>query len=413
MELFSDNFISYTDDFNVKLEKSSDHEISVASPSTRTCESTPNLYPSAFSPMLQNLLNSQDLLTLADNLEAKQTIKKRQPFTIIKTKRNQPVEHVEVKIESEEKILTKSKLIMKREKAKLRAKCKLESPVFAAKIEAKVCREESVCDEPVEGKTKKKMVQMIRNRISAQNSRDRKKAYLTQLEDAKTKLYTDTCRINQEKAALANEVMKMKQANKRLAAENQELKLKNSLGCINCQHRNDNYSLEHQSLDEMVQNVISNTEPETANLLMKNESLFKNAFSFSLLLSSQILKKQAEQTQASNDESETTEDAFEGQNNLYKSVFEAFQKSDEYADDSDNLTTQPSKFNTIYNHLKEAFQSNRGFDMLVEDDDNDLHKLTKQEDQGAQFSQFFNSEKLNKGGMIHKNLLAAMGLDDF
>jgi len=32
---------------------------------------------------------------------------------------------------------------------------------------------------------------------------------------------------------------------------------------------------------------------------------------------------------------------------------------------------------------------------------------------GAQFSQFFNSEKLNKGGMIHKNLLAAMGLDDF
>jgi len=412
MELFSDNFISYTDDFNVKLEKSSDHEISVASPSTRTCESTPNLYPSAFSPILQSLLNSQDLLTLSDNLEVKQTIKKRQPFTIIKTKRNQSIEHLEVKIESEEKILTKSKLIMKREKAKLRAKCKLESPIFA-KIECKSSPEETVCDEPVEGKTKKKMVQMIRNRISAQNSRDRKKAYLVQLEEAKTKLYTDTMKVNQEKSMLTNEILKMKQANKRLAAENQELKLKNALGCVNCHQRNNNYSLEHQSLDEMIQNVISNTEPETANLLMKNESVFKNAFSFSLFLSSQILKKQIDQTQASNDESETTEDAFEGQNNLYKSVFEAFQKSEEYTDDNDNLTTQPSKFNTIYNHLKETFQSNRGFDMLIEDDDNDLHKLTKQEDQSAQFSQFFNSEKLNKGGMIHKNLLAAMGLDDF
>ena len=81
MELFSDNFISY-DDFNVKLEKSSDHEIDVTSPSIRTCESTPNLYPSAFSPMLQNLLNSQDLLTLSDNLQVKTAIKKRQPFTI-------------------------------------------------------------------------------------------------------------------------------------------------------------------------------------------------------------------------------------------------------------------------------------------------------------------------------------------
>ncbi len=28
------------------------------------------------------------------------------------------------------------------------------------------------------------------------------------------------------------------------------------------------------------------------------------------------------------DESETTEDAFEGQNNLYKSMFEAFQKTE-------------------------------------------------------------------------------------
>jgi len=219
---------------------------------------------------------------------------------LVKTKRNQPVEHLEVKIESEEKILTKSKLIMKREKAKLRAKSKLESPIFT-KIESNISTvEEPVSEEPVEGKTKKKMVQMIRNRISAQNSRDRKKAYLTQLEEAKTKLFTETLRINNEKAVIANEMMKIKQANKKLAAENQELKLKNALGCVNCQQRSGDFSLEHQSLDEMVHNVISNTEPETASLLMKNESLFKNAFSFSLFLSSSILKKQIDQTQASN-----------------------------------------------------------------------------------------------------------------
>ena len=61
-------------------------------------------------------------------------------------------------------------------------------------------------------KSKKKMVQMIRNRISAQNSRDRKKAYMKKLE------------ANQKKTAAENfqyqkEIIQLKQMNEALKLE--------------------------------------------------------------------------------------------------------------------------------------------------------------------------------------------------
>ncbi len=61
------------------------------------------------------------------------------------------------------KIMEKTKRIVKREKAKQRAM--------------------AVDDEKIDDKHLKKMTQMIRNRISAQNSRDRKKMYVNDLEN--------------------------------------------------------------------------------------------------------------------------------------------------------------------------------------------------------------------------------------
>lgn len=84
MDLFSDNFISYNDDFNVKLEKSSDHDISLDSPSLQTCESTPNLYPLSLSSNLQNLLNSHDSLYLTRHAKSQIVPKKHKPFMISK-----------------------------------------------------------------------------------------------------------------------------------------------------------------------------------------------------------------------------------------------------------------------------------------------------------------------------------------
>jgi len=78
MEMFSDDFISYDNELNVKLEKSSDHDISLDSPSLKTCESTPNMLPMNFSPRLQSLLART--VSYGGFVQ-----KKHLPFTISKT----------------------------------------------------------------------------------------------------------------------------------------------------------------------------------------------------------------------------------------------------------------------------------------------------------------------------------------
>jgi len=122
MELFSDDFISYDNELHVKLEKSSDHEISLESSSLKTCESTPNFLPVNFFPNLQNLL-----IPSAPFVELVQ--KKKKPFTIIKPNQTEELDYLQVKVEPEDKILSKSKLIMKREKAKQRAMTRFNKPI--------------------------------------------------------------------------------------------------------------------------------------------------------------------------------------------------------------------------------------------------------------------------------------------
>ena len=117
-----------------------------------------------------------------------------------------------------------SRIIVKEEAG---AEVKLEEGVIRVK-----------CEE-TEEKSQKKMIQMIRNRISAQNSRDRRKAQMRALEEGRDVLTVENQRLWSEKATLLKEVMKLEQSNNKLIAEREKLlkrkKKKNcSLECLTC-----------------------------------------------------------------------------------------------------------------------------------------------------------------------------------
>lgn len=75
----------------------------------------------------------------------------------------------------------------------------------------------------IDEKTGKKLLQMIRNRISAQNSRDRRKAYLQTLEHAKEILLQENKNLYDEKNDIFEEVKRLQETNKRLLKEREVL----------------------------------------------------------------------------------------------------------------------------------------------------------------------------------------------
>eukprot|EP01017_Pseudomicrothorax_dubius_P016579 TRINITY_DN187_c0_g1_i1.p1 TRINITY_DN187_c0_g1~~TRINITY_DN187_c0_g1_i1.p1 ORF type:complete len:448 (-),score=116.01 TRINITY_DN187_c0_g1_i1:110-1453(-) len=101
-----------------------------------------------------------------------------------------------------DKMMSKSKRIIKREKAKTRKLTKEANPEIREAITAEMAEYEHL-----DKKAKKKMVQVIRNRISAQNSRDRKKLYVGNLEkvnvDLKNERNALLARIAELEAAVA------------------------------------------------------------------------------------------------------------------------------------------------------------------------------------------------------------------
>ena len=77
--------------------------------------------------------------------------------------------------------------------------------------------------------TNKKLKQMIRNRISAQNSRDRKKSYVTDLQNNNQYLIM-------QNTQLLNEIKALKEVNKLLNNEKEELKKALDKGNSFCSH---------------------------------------------------------------------------------------------------------------------------------------------------------------------------------
>ena len=119
-----------------------------------------------------------------------------------------------------DKIADKSRRIIKREKAKQRNSIKAANNSAPAMIIPEISQKytpEVLNQEGLDDKSKKKMVQMIRNRISAQNSRDRKKAYMKKLENQQKKLATDNLQYQKE-------IRQLKQANEALKLECEQLR---------------------------------------------------------------------------------------------------------------------------------------------------------------------------------------------
>lgn len=148
-------------------------------------------------------------------------------LSLVKTKKEESrlcsPESFEVKIESDDKLVSRTKRILKREKAKQRIKTKQEGNI-SMPFPINTTASDVVNDPDLDDKTKKKMIQMIRNRISAQSSRDRKKVYMVQLEDAKSLLVDENSRLNLEKEVLLKEFRKLEETQRKLKSENEGLK---------------------------------------------------------------------------------------------------------------------------------------------------------------------------------------------
>lgn len=125
-------------------------------------------------------------------------------------------------VNQHQKLLEKSKRIMKRENAKKRTKAKVMMDTSKNLLLKKEENSENM--EDFEGdfgdlseKDKKKLQQKIRNRVSAQQSRDRKKVYIGNLEQQNADLLS-------ENTFLKQEVHYLKQENEHLKHENSYLR---------------------------------------------------------------------------------------------------------------------------------------------------------------------------------------------
>ncbi|EAR85491.2 BZIP transcription factor family protein (macronuclear) [Tetrahymena thermophila SB210] len=87
------------------------------------------------------------------------------------------------------------------------------------------------CQGSMDQKQQKKVMQMIRNRISAQNSRDRKKAYISKLEQDKEDFLLESIELRQQLNESQKEVANEKNKNELLQKEIQELKRKLQSQC--------------------------------------------------------------------------------------------------------------------------------------------------------------------------------------
>lgn len=223
MDPITDYFISYDEDINVKQEKLSDPEVSLTSAFSLPSDST-SFYPSFINPTLRNMLENTDLtikesFTIIDDIAP---MKFRKPFKIIRPKREPSADSIEVKIEPEKKVITNSRREYRREVAKKKSLKKKEAKSFLSTYGTNLTPE-GLSNLNIDEKTGKKLLQMIRNRISAQNSRDRRKAYLQSLEHAKDVLLKENENLGEEKNDLYQELKRLQEANMKLLKEREGL----------------------------------------------------------------------------------------------------------------------------------------------------------------------------------------------
>jgi len=293
MDLISDNFISYDDSFIVKQEKLSDPDISIPSPVSAASEST-GVCPITIPATLEKFLNSTDSLAFyaSENTDNVRPNKYR-PFTIIRAKKQEPAESIPIKFEDQEKILSRSKRILKRAKAKQRSQLKQE---FVPALSPATSRytAEPYNEGTGEDKTKKKMVQMIRNRISAQNSRDRKKNYVVQLEYSKNRLSDENEKLINDKNKLMKEIKKLEESQATMLKENQMLRNNKISQCSLCK----GVTKGQQEKSILSTEAFAKNIEDLASLILskaqscQNKNLFNDIFSFATFVSFLFLSNQ-------------------------------------------------------------------------------------------------------------------------
>jgi len=222
MNPFSEDYFSY-DEVPLSMDKTTDAEFSLTSPNS---DST-GLYVNPLSPSYPNYFQPNDQY----GSETFVYERDYDPQTYQSSQRGGGHIVGQFGSQEDEKLLTKSKRIMKRNAAKERKKAKEETTFSLEGIDKKFIPE-GFDDPNLDEKTRKKMIQMIRNRISAQNSRDRKKFQMQKLEDINTGIMEENTNLLREKAALLNEIAKMQENERKLYKEIENLR--QSTVCSSC-----------------------------------------------------------------------------------------------------------------------------------------------------------------------------------
>jgi hypothetical protein len=282
----SENFISYNPELFFKNERIQDQEFSLDNSESEDTDST--LYPQTgyfIHPNLMSYLQDSRFQIPTNNYE--KIFNPNQPFNIIKVKKEEYDESIDVKVEECEGISSKSKRILKREKAKQRTKCKQDTTSFLSQVNSKYIPE-GFDDPSIDDKTKKKMIQMIRNRISAQNSRDRKKAYMLELEILKQRLHDENRKVYHEKEDLYNQIRTLQDYNNRLIKENLDLKKKHVDPCLHCgkslQVTSPSVDFTADSTDDFSLENVSLSSPSNISRSHPNKNFMAYAFAFATIL---------------------------------------------------------------------------------------------------------------------------------
>lgn len=187
-------------------------------------------------------------------------------------------------------IAAKTKIVQKRDKAKQKMKANKELSrlmTTAAKKYIPPALEDPNLDE----KTKRKLVQVLKNRVASQKTRDRRKMYISELEEVKSRLEEENSILNLKNTYLEERLRAMEEAEIMLKAENEELKRKQ----IAEVHIDDPYQFLHlESKQGFAEQNGENKMPintddnEELPMLSRGSSQNKSSFTFLFIMTTII-----------------------------------------------------------------------------------------------------------------------------
>lgn len=181
-----------------------------------------------------------------------------------------------MKDEFDGRVHDKSKRIAKQDKPREKIKFKQDPESIMKRVDSRYIPDGF--DNPdLDDHTKKKMIQMIRNRVSAQSSRDKKKMYVTQLEEARDELEQENFTLLKEKSMLSNRIRDLERERDTLIDEVESLKKGANYLCSKC-----GCTLECEPAPELQNMDSTDSSASSPVALHRGHRSSKNFFGFSL-----------------------------------------------------------------------------------------------------------------------------------